>query len=63
MTLGEAFRIAVKMRDEFEFGAADVAAQHAEECFRKGDTDGLADWNRVRAMLRHFELHPDETVH
>ena len=49
--VGEASRMAARMRGVFEVGALEIAAAHANKCLRAGDTGGFDGWNRVCAML------------
>ena len=63
MTYGDAYRVAVELQRDFGREAAHVATARADKCRDSGDLAGLSDWNRVSAVLQHFDLYETDTVH
>jgi hypothetical protein len=55
MTLGDAFHIAIELRERFRDEAANVAAEWADACNDSGDAAGFDAWNRVCAMITHLD--------
>jgi hypothetical protein len=57
-TLGDAFRVAMQMRNDLGSEALHVAQERAESSMSKKDYERFAHWNRVVAMIRYIDDNP-----
>jgi len=63
MTMGDAYKAALRMQDALGSEATHVAEERADACRSKGDVDGCRYWQRVASFLGHLSRSPSPTIH